>query len=295
MQIRPAELGDLEKAVALHDELVPYLVHTEAALRHRLSADPSPGNGTLVAYSDDGKLVGWASNSLIAGSEPLDAGLRMMVHPDHRGQGIGTRLLEAAHNDLRSAGATSSRVFADPESVAWAAQWGYTQTRQVHYAEIEPKVAPALPAAPAGTSLVPLTELEAQLVYEADVIAQRTKPGDAKITTRPYDDWLAGVWESPDLMKDLSVALYDGERVIGFTQSTGDRQKIWSKMTATMPEYRGRGLAKLVKCAALHRAAVSGVRGAYTANYDGNAPMLAVNDWLGYRRTATHSVLICPL
>jgi len=37
------------------------------------------------------------------------------------------------------------------------------------------------------------------------------------------------------------------------------------------------------------------VRGAYTANYDGNAPMLAVNEWLGYQRIATHAVLICPL
>jgi RimJ/RimL family protein N-acetyltransferase len=62
-----------------------------------------------------------------------------------------------------------------------------------------------------------------------------------------------------------------------------------------MPQYRGRGLAKLVKAAALHRAAAAGVEGAYTANYDGNTPMLAVNDWLGYHRIATHAVLICPL
>ena len=55
------------------------------------------------------------------------------------------------------------------------------------------------------------------------------------------------------------------------------------------------GLAKLVKSAALHRAADAGVQGAYTANYDGNTPMLAVNAWLGYDRVATHAVLICPL
>jgi hypothetical protein len=50
-----------------------------------------------------------------------------------------------------------------------------------------------------------------------------------------------------------------------------------------------------VKCAALRRAAEAGVTGAFTANYDGNEPMLAVNNWLGYRRTATHSVLVCNL
>jgi RimJ/RimL family protein N-acetyltransferase len=63
----------------------------------------------------------------------------------------------------------------------------------------------------------------------------------------------------------------------------------------TLPEFRGRGLAKLVKAAALHRAAEAGVHGAYTANYDGNTPMIAVNEWLGYHRIATHAVLICPL
>jgi GNAT superfamily N-acetyltransferase len=295
MQIRPAELSDLETAVALHDELVPYLVYTAADLRHRLSAEKRPGHGIFAAFSDDGKLVGWASDGVIPGSEPLDGELRLMVHPDHRGAGIGTKLLEATHEDLRAAGATSARVFADPATVDWASRWGYVQTRQVHYAEIDPRKVPALPAVPDGVSLVPLRDLDPRLVYEADVIAQRTKPGDAKITTPPYDDWIAGVWESPGTMLDLSLAAVDGERVIGFTRSSGDHHKIWSKMTATMPEHRGQGLAKLVKCAALRRAAAAGVRGAFTANYDGNQPMLAVNDWLGYRRTATHAVLVCPL
>ena len=83
--------------------------------------------------------------------------------------------------------------------------------------------------------------------------------------------------------------------MIAFTRSHGDDAKIWSRMTSTLPEFRGRGLAKLVKAAALRRAAEAGIEAAYTANYDGNTPMLAVNDWLGYHRIATHAVLICPL
>ncbi len=97
------------------------------------------------------------------------------------------------------------------------------------------------------------------------------------------------------MVLDLSVAALYEDQIVAFTLGHGDRTRIWSKMTATMPEYRGRGLAKLVKSAALHRAAAAGVQGAYTANYDGNAPMLAVNEWLGYDRVATHAVLIAPL
>jgi GNAT superfamily N-acetyltransferase len=294
MEIRPAEPGDIEGAVALHDAHAPYLVVTATALRHRLESPAVPGRGTFAAV-DAGEVVGWATTALIAGSDPLDGQLRVLVRPDHRGRGIGAKLLEATHEELRSAGATTARVFADPSTVAWAARWGYQQTRQVHYAGIEPRKAPDLPGLPTGVELVPLDQLEPQKVYEADEVAQRTKPGDANITSRPYDDWLRGVWTPPGMVLDLSMAaLYDAQ-VIAFTLGNGDHHKIWSQMTATMPDYRGRGLAKLVKCAALHRAADAGVQAAYTANYDGNTPMIAVNEWLGYYRVATHAVLICPL
>jgi GNAT superfamily N-acetyltransferase len=294
MEIRPADLNDVEGAVALFDAVAPYLVVTTTQLRCGLEGGTKPGQGTFAAVQA-GEVIGWASVGLIAGSDPLDGQLRVHVRPDHRGKGIGTKLLEASHEDLRAAGATSARVFAEPSTADWAARWGYVQTRRVHYAAIDPLQAPAVPPVPDWLRLAPLNELDPRAVYAADEVAQRTKPGDAKITSRPYDDWLAGVWESPGMVLDLSVGAVDRDRVIAFTLGNGDHHKIWSQMTATMPEHRGRGIAKLVKCAALHRAADAGVKGAYTANYDGNEPMLAVNTWLGYHRIATHSVLICPL
>ncbi|HEY3559293.1 MAG TPA: GNAT family N-acetyltransferase [Kribbella sp.] len=294
MEIRAAEPGDVDQAVALHAALVPYLVVTRTWLVQRLERPPAPGRGTFVAL-EDGELVGWASNGLIGGSDPLGGELRVMVAPGHRRRGIGTQLLEATHASLRDGGATTARVFADPSSVDWAARFGYRQTRQVHYAGIDPRKATEQPEAPTGVELVPLTDVEPEALYAADVVAQRTKPGDAKISARPYDEWLAAVWQSADTVLDLSVAAMYREEIVAFTLGLGDHTMIWSKMTSTMPEYRGRGLAKLVKSAALHRAADAGVRGAYTANYDGNAPMIAVNEWLGYHRIATHAVLICPL
>ncbi|TDW24072.1 acetyltransferase (GNAT) family protein [Kribbella kalugense] len=267
---------------------------TRSALARRLAGPAVPGRGVLAAL-DNGELVGWAQADLIGGSVPLDGELRLLVRPEYRGRGIGTKLLEATHADLRAAGATSARVFADPSSVEWAARFGYRQTRQVHYSGIDPRKAPDLPEVPSRVELVALTDVDPRMLYAADEVAQRTKPGDAKISSRPYDDWLAEIWNSPDLIRTVSAAaVYDGQ-IVAFTRSHGDDAKIWSRMTSTMPEYRGRGLAKLVKTAALQRAGGAGIQGAYTANYDGNAPMLAVNEWLGYQRIATHAVLICPL
>jgi GNAT superfamily N-acetyltransferase len=294
MEIRPAESGDVDAAVAIHDALVPYLVVTRTALVRRLGRPNQPGSGTFAAF-DDGELVGWATSGLIGGSDPLDGELRVMVRPQYRRRGIGTQLLEATHENLRAAAATTARVFADPSSVEWAGRFGYRQTRQVHYAGIDPRKVPELPGAPTGVHLVAATEVEPEALYAADVVAQRTKPGDAKISSRPYDEWRTAIWESPDTVLDLSVAALYRDEIVAFTLGLGDHTMIWSKMTSTMPEYRGRGLAKLVKTAALRGAAEAGVRVAYTANYDGNAPMLAVNEWLGYHRIATHAVLICPL
>ncbi|TCC26742.1 GNAT family N-acetyltransferase [Kribbella speibonae] len=294
MEIRAAGPGDVDAAVALHDALVPYLVITRSSLTRWVAAPADPRYGSFVAV-DDGRIVGWAWSGLIGGSDPLDGELRLLVRPEYRGRGIGTRLLDAIHGSLRAAGATSARVFADPASVEWATRFGYRQTRQVHYAGIDPRKAPDLPEVPSEVQLVPFTEIDPRLLHAADEVAQRTKPGDAKISSQPYDAWLADIWNSPDLLRAVSVAATHQGQVIAFTRSHGDDAKIWSRMTSTLPEYRGRGLAKLVKAAALRRAAEAGIEAAYTANYDGNTPMLAVNDWLGYDRIATHAVLICPL
>jgi GNAT superfamily N-acetyltransferase len=295
MEIRAAEPGDVDGALALHDANEPYLAVTRASLVRRASMPPVPGLATLAAV-DGGEVVGWATTALISGSVPLSGQLRILVRPDHRGRGIGTQLLEATHQNLRAGGATSVRVFAEPGVVEWAARWGYRQTRQVHYVGIDPQKAADVPEAPTGVELRLFTDVDPRVVYEADEVAQRTKPGDANITTQPYDEWLTDMWNATSpTVHDLSVvAMYRGE-LVAFTLSQGDHTRIWSKMTSTMPEYRGRGLAKLVKAAALHRAAEVGVRGAYTANYDGNAPMIAVNEWLGYDLVATHAVIVCPL
>jgi GNAT superfamily N-acetyltransferase len=295
MELRPAVPEDADAAVTLYQLVEPWSVTTADTLRAGIERHADSRTRTTIAAIEDGRLIGWSSSLLTPGSNPVSGELRVMVDPRYCGRGAGTGLVELAHERLKAAGAVSVRIFADPASQEWAARWGYRQTRQVHYAGIDPRLAPELPEVPAGVRLAPLAEVDPRLVYVADDVAQRTKPGDAKIESRPYDDWLTNIWQAPSTMLDLSVAAVQDDQVIGFTRSTGSYHKIWSNMTSTMPDYRGRGLAKLVKCAALRRAADAGVIGAYTANYDGNEPMLAVNNWLGYRRAATHAVLVCPL
>ena len=54
-------------------------------------------------------------------------------------------------------------------------------------------------------------------------------------------------------------------------------------MTGTLRAYRGRGLARLAKLAGIRWCAENGVHTLLTANDSQNAPMLAINERLGYR------------
>src|SRR2546426_261252 len=60
------------------------------------------------------------------------------------------------------------------------------------------------------------------------------------------------------------------------------RGTVWTSYTCTHPAYRGRGLAKGVKLQGLAQAVELGVPSVCTDNDSKNAPMLRINQQLGY-------------
>ncbi len=62
------------------------------------------------------------------------------------------------------------------------------------------------------------------------------------------------------------------------------RGTIWTGYTCTHPDYRGRGIARAVKLQSLAQAAQLGVPVLRTDNDAENAPMLHINESLGYVR-----------
>ena len=61
------------------------------------------------------------------------------------------------------------------------------------------------------------------------------------------------------------------------------RGDVWTGYTCTDPGYRGRGLARGIKLQTLAQAVELGVLLVYTANDSENAPILRINETLGYR------------
>jgi len=293
VQIRPVTSADAEAVAALRRAVYGYKIMSVDAARHMITVS-SPAERFLALVAEtDGQVVGWGSAGLnVWTSEAGQSNISIYVHPDLRKQGIGSTLADRLHQHLTEIGAVRARAFAQPDGLEFARNRGYDGTRQVHYAGVQTAVLPPQPPTPEDITLVTVDQLEPRQVFLADTVASLDEPSDYPMDTADYDEWLEEIWTAPGLDKSLSVAAMVGSEVVCYTAVETDGDRAWSGMTGTIPAYRGRGLAKLVKSVALRRCAAAGITAAYTSNDDENGPMLAINNWLGYRRVQTELALL---
>ncbi|MEV0284548.1 GNAT family N-acetyltransferase [Kribbella sp. NPDC050820] len=296
VRIRPAVGDDADGVTAVRRAVYEYKVMSPAATRHLITVSAPAERFLALVAEIDGELVAWGSAALnIWTSEPGQSHTSIFVHPKHRNNGIGSALAERLHQHLGEVGAVRTRAFVHPDGLEFARNRGYDGTRQMHYSRVDPRVLPEQPPTPDGIELVSMDQLDPRRAYVADSVATLDEPSDSPLDSIDYDRWLEEIWNGPALDKALSVAAVAGDEVACFTAVETDSDRAWSGMTGTIPPYRGRGLAKLVKSVALRRCAAAGITAAYTSNDDENGPMLAVNNWLGYRRIQTEMGLLRPL
>ncbi|MFE9200864.1 GNAT family N-acetyltransferase [Micromonospora sp. NPDC007230] len=287
--IRPARPDDAPGVVALRAVVHPYLVRGVESTRRMIAQPPPEEDWTAWVAEADGQVVGWASAYRNSQTSEPDVGeiSTLHVHPAHRSRGVGTALLAAALGHLRVIGARRVLTWSQPESLPFARRHGFTPSRELRYSALDLQPAPPMPEPPPGVRLLPAAELDPRRIHQVDAESSLDEPGDVPTDAMGYDIWHHEVWDNPGLDRAAStVAEVDGTlAAVSLVKRDGDR--MWSAFTGTVPGHRGRGLAGLVKRAALHRAALGGVRVAYTSNDGANAPMLAVNARLGYRPVAT--------
>ncbi|MBO4207794.1 GNAT family N-acetyltransferase [Micromonospora echinofusca] len=289
MLIRTARPTDAPAVVALRALVHPYLVRGVASTRLMI-AEPPPGeHWTAFVAEQDGQVVGWVSAYRNATSSTTGVGevALLHVHPGHRRAGLGTALLAGALEHLRPLDVRLVRTWAQTDALPFAARHGFTPSREVRYSALPLRDVPPLPAPPDGVRLVPLTGLDPRRLHAAHAAAAADEPGDVPADAISYRRWCYEVWDNLGLDREASTAVeLDGE-LVAFSLMKRDGDRMWSDMTATLPAYRGRGLARLAKLSALHRAAAHGVRTAYTSNDEANLPMLAINQRLGYRQVGS--------
>nr|MDT0663398.1 GNAT family N-acetyltransferase [Micromonospora sp. DSM 115978] len=296
MKIRQAVPDDAPAVVALRATVYPYLVRGVESTR-RMIAQPPPDERWMAFVAERREeLVGWVSAYRNTNSA-ADVGEISLphVHPDHRRRGAGSALAAVAIEHVEALGVRRLRTWATPDGLDFARRRGFEPSREARYSMLELRQPPVVPAPPDGVKLAALAELQDKQVYAAHAASVVDEPNDVPHDALDYDTWRTEIWENVGLDRQASTAALVGETVAAFTLVIRDGDRMWSAMTATRPEHRGRGLALLVKSVAVHRAAEAGVTAAYTGNDAANGPMLAVNARLGYRPVASQWSCVKPL
>jgi GNAT superfamily N-acetyltransferase len=266
----------------------PLMVRTSARAAADLGEDAVLGRRRWVGLLDE--VVVGTSTARANGDD--SAFVAVEVDPRHGSRGVGAALLRAAVEAFPGTHHLSSVCLDDPIALAFAVRHGFVPVGEHQVSGVDPATVPPVGPPPPGLSPVRLDVLkDLDALLETHNLCAVDDPSGLSHVYR-LEEFLADWWSSPDNSPGLSWALLDPTVAIpvvaAFTSVAVDleRHRAWSAMTATHPDYRGRGLARWLKQKMLNEVAAAGITEALTANDASNRPMLAVNDSLGYRPRA---------
>ncbi len=247
-------------------------------------------------------VVGVARLRLFDGSGRAHLGeFAIHVHPDHRRQGVGSRLLEVVARAAREEKRRSIVIEASSETsgVAFLEAARFTCVLSLSLLLLDVReatdVEKIVRAEHAGyhlTRWLGVVPNEYAQTFATAKSAMGDMPtGDMDYGTTMWDtDRVRDMAEVVEKRGDtlLTVAALHGDEIAGFTElviPVGDGSRAIQYDTAVVPEHRGNGLGLWVKAAMLDwlRAEWPAVEEIETDNAEDNAHMLAVNERLGFR------------
>jgi len=242
----------------------------------------------------DGELIGWAYAGLNTLASTRTAGFGgIVVRSSDRREGVGAGLWDAlvAHVDEIGVRRLVVHGQADDDSMRFPRARGFTLAATQTSLAVDPRTVVAPSTLPPGVELRPLGDYsdDPKPVYDADLEGILDEPGPDDLSGTTYEAWLRHHWEHPDCDRELGrAALVDG-RIVGTTFLMADREngRALNGGTGVMRAFRGRGLGGLMKQHSLVAAARAGIALVITQNDDTNAPMIAINERLGYKPLST--------
>ncbi|GAA5514110.1 acetyltransferase YpeA [Deinococcus carri] len=237
----------------------------------------------------------------------------LSVHPEARGQGIGSALYAELLARVQSRGAREVRTMLTDQPhhapgraflerrgfrVAWERYESRLNTREVDLNAFDGLLADV---AADGVELRSVADLAAdpernRRLWELDWLLFQDVPMGNTLTRRPFEAWVKQELEDPTFAPELSfVALRPGlddpltGPYVGYsTLGRNPAGFYYIGMTGVRREDRGRGIAKALKVAAMRALAAAGGGEIRTFNDPPNVAMLGMNQSLGFRRGPTH-------
>jgi GNAT superfamily N-acetyltransferase len=231
-------------------------------------------------------------------------GLDVWVLPDHRRQGHGSALHDAAVKVLRernalaaTAGVKESMI----DGVEFTKKRGWVEVKRDWESRLRPagfdfdRFAGATERVTAQG--IRISTYAAELprdpetpwkAFELTDECRRDVPAMDPPTDVTFEDWKKDWIDAPSFLPDaFFVAIDAGGRWLGMSnlqRSIEDPSFIWQGLTGVRREARGKGLAMALKLETVRHAQGLGVDHIKTWNDQRNRPMLAINEAMGFAR-----------
>jgi mycothiol synthase len=303
LAIRPLTEQDIPKLVEIWNLLNPdwprsTVDHVDEFRKH----DPQYHYQAWVVEQDNKVISTGHSEHSIGSFHPQKFLLELYLHPDFHGQGIGKKLYQRMLGDLEPFDPLSLSISVREFSIralTFFSDRGFIETKRDWISTLEVNT----------LDLSPYQGLEAQLSQQGIIIkslAEIADPDKFKIfhalfsevrldtpRTEPatpisYAFFMDNNINVPEFNPELFfVALHDNQQ-IGFTglYPVTDTTTLDQWLTAVKRDYRGKHIALALKVRSIQYAKEHGFTHIRTDNDSRNAPMLAINDKLGFERGA---------
>lgn len=244
----------------------------------------------------DGQVVGYSVVARTAGHKAGWFNHRLAVEEEFRRQGIGSALYEAAMGFAITHGGSdlSCPCFErSADGISFLENRGWKVKHRVFESELNPQFFELEPFIPLieklrseGVFFEPFSaEPDEHRLYELYADTYKDIPGASIVEQFTFDEFRYSYLNSPTFRADgVFLAKQSGEW-IGLSSVGKPPNGEWTNtMSGVRRAHRSRGLALALKALTTEYCRSIGVTRLMTENDSTNAPMLAVNDKLGYQR-----------
>ena len=295
--IRDFQPSDVSEIARVQHAAVPFQPWSVAEIERDLAKlEPKLQYHWRIA-EQNGEFVGFSRFARNAASyHDQKFLLDVCVHPDHQARGFGKALYSATLEALRKFDPISLRSQVrenDARGLRFAHNRGFLETKRDFESTLELETfdftAFKRPL-PEGVELKNFSELDSpefrRHFHEVFSVVRLDTPRAEPPTPLTFEFFETNVVDDPELIPEVFIFAMKDTQILGFTGGYRGAQPGWVDqwLTAVTREARGQGLATAIKVRSLRAVLELGFKTVRTDNDTRNAPMLAVNDKLGYQR-----------
>lgn len=243
------DLEELIEAATIVDHHSPIGEHKFLRMRH------GDDLGVAMLAYESGELVGYAHTLTYGRPDARRVSCELVIHPEHRRQGVGARLLERVIEHAYSQQARQLDLWAYNDSEASrqiTAGFAFAPQRRLLHMHRHPGEPPLLSAQEGATIRAFRPETEAETLVGLNNRVFEQHPEQGQWTLEDVQTRMEQPWFDP---QDVLMLEVDGE-LAGFCWVKVEERRTEGRVgeiyvIGTSPEHRGRGLGRYLLSEAL--------------------------------------------